>query len=64
MFGDKQSMIPPSLTIDIWVGLTSFPIPWAQLQGGENATENNNNNNSNKENVVHLTKTVTVVVIN
>ena len=61
MFGDKQWMIPPSLIIDIWVGLTSFPIPWAQLQGDENAS--GNNNNSNKENVVHLTKTVTVVVI-
>ena len=66
MFGDKQWMIPSSLPIDIWVGLTSFHIPWAQLHEDENATgnnNNNNNNNNNKENVVHLTKTVTVVVI-
>ena len=64
MFEDRQWMIPSSPPIDIWVGLTSFPIPWAQLQGDENATGNNkNNNNNNKENVVRLTKTVTVVVI-
>ena len=35
MVEDGQWMIPSSPPIDIWVGLTSFPIPWGQLQGGQ-----------------------------